>query len=139
MPETQEDVVYKSPYDFLESIEGAPTKAQIENWKTQAPGGKIRLFTPDGKRVFILRAISGFELADVQKQIPVNASDPEREMKYKICAKATIWTNITNNNLLDEMSINQAPAGLPETLHTLIATLSDFFDPDKLNTFSADF
>ncbi len=129
---------YTNPMDFLASLPGAPTPAMIEGYKQQAPAGRIKLFTPDGKRVFILRGISGFELSDIQKKIPQNASDVENEIKLAVCCKAVIWTNTTQTNLMDEMTLRAAPAGLPETIHQLVAQLSDFFDPIQLNSFAAD-
>jgi len=46
---------FSDPYEFLATINGSPSKVQIETWKTQTPNNRLRVFTPDGgKRVFIV-------------------------------------------------------------------------------------
>lgn len=134
----QSDQMFENVYDFLATLPNAPTPAQISGYKQQAPGGRVKLFTPDAKRAFIVRGISGYELSELAKNVPQNATDPELELKLAICAKATIWTNTTANNLLDPMTLKSMTAGLPDTLHQLISRLSDFFDPIQLNAFSGD-
>lgn len=42
------------PYELLAKV-GGPTREQIEYLKQQSPNGRVRLFTPDTKRVFVLR------------------------------------------------------------------------------------
>ena len=42
------------PYTLLAQV-GGPSKEQIEYLKQQSPNGRVRLFTPDAKRVFVLR------------------------------------------------------------------------------------
>lgn len=134
----EENKQYQDPQVFLKTIPDAPSQEQIKAWKLEVPGGRVRLFTPDGRRVFLLRALSGIELAELTKKVPPNASNPEEEMKVLVAARCTLWTNLTHNHLLDEISLRQGTAGLPETLYLIVSELSDYFDPIRLQTFSAD-
>jgi hypothetical protein len=140
MPEETKQQQPLTPYDFLKTVSGAPSPAEIESFKTQAPGGRMRIFSPDGsaKRVYIVRAISGLEMESINKQIPENASNPELEMQIAACVKATVWTNTTQDGMTDELYWRRATAGLAITMFRLISKLSDFLDPELLETLSAD-
>jgi len=129
---------YRDPYEFLATVKNAPSKQQIEAWKSEVPGGRVRLFTPDGKRVYIIRGISGLELAKLADEIPANAKDVEYELKLAIAARCVLWTNATPTGVLDVYTLRTGPAGLPETIHTIVSQLSDYFDPVQLASFSAD-
>lgn len=123
------------PYEFLAQFPNAPSRQYLEGVKKEAPGGKLRIFSPDGKRVFILRGISGLELARLQAEVPKNSSNPEWDLQLKACATCIVWSNL---GPLDEMALRAGPAGLPDSLWMLIQALSDFYDPVQLTTFSAD-
>jgi len=123
------------PFEFLAAIPGAPSRQKIEAWKQEVPGGRVQLFSPDGKRVFILRGVSGLEMAKFQNEIPKNASNPEWELQLKVCAAAILWSNMGQ---MDEMTLKAGPAGLPESLWTIIQNLSDFYDPVQLYNLSAE-
>lgn len=139
MPETTQETAL-SPLDFLKTIPGAPSASEIEAYKIQAPGGRVRMFAPDGgaKRVFILRALSGLELETINKQIPENASNAVLEMQILSCSKAVIWTNTTQDGLTDELYWRRSPAGLAPTVFMNISNLSDFKDPEEVERLSAD-
>lgn len=129
-----------SPMDFLSKVPGAPTKNDVEAWKMQAPAGRIKLFTPDGtaKRVFILRALSGLEMESISKAIPAGSTNPDLEMQIGSCVKAVVWTNTTQDGQVDDMYFRKNPAGLAVSMFSLISKISDFIDPETLETFSAD-
>lgn len=153
MPETQ-DVVeqikeqdqaatsnkFADPYKFLETIPNSPSKDQIAAWKMQTPNGRLRVFTPDaGKRVFILRAISGVELQKLQAQLPENITPQkaELELHYMVGALCTLWVNNKTGKLLPD-DLRNGSAGLPSTLFALISYLSDFVEPAVLDIVSAE-
>src|SRR4051812_40797048 len=60
------------PNVYLQTIPGAPSKQQIDAWKSQAPNGVVHLFAPSKKRVYLVRGVSGLELTRLQGQIPDN-------------------------------------------------------------------
>jgi len=125
--------------DFLKTIQGSPSANEIENYKSQAPGGRVKVFTPDGaKRVFVIRALSGLEMETISKQIPANAENRELEMQIHSCARATIWTNTTQDGQVDDLYFKRAPAGLATSMFTLVSRMSDFMDPETLEMLSAD-
>jgi len=64
--------VFQDPYEFLATLPEAPTRQMVDSWKAQAPNHRIRIFAPDGKRVFIVRAIGGYELQKLQAALPQN-------------------------------------------------------------------
>lgn len=123
------------PLEFLQQFPGAPSRQHLENLKKEVPGGKLRIFSPDGKRVFILRGISGLEMAKLQAEVPKNSSNPEWDLQLKACAACIVWSSLGH---LDEMALRAGPAGLPDSLWALIQSLSDFYDPVQLATFSAE-
>ena len=68
-----------TPFEFLQQFPEAPSVEQIEQWKQQAPGARLRIWhSSDGKRVYVLRAIGGQELAQLQASLPPNIP-PEKE------------------------------------------------------------
>lgn len=137
------------PFDFLQKFPNAPSKAVVESWKTQAPNGVIRLFAPgNGKRVYLVRGISGLELKLIQSQIPDNlganlAPDAriaknEAEVALQSVAKAVVWTNVTPDGKLTKEHLEAGPAGLPSTIFNLVTYLSDFLEPEALQLMSAE-
>src|ERR1039457_5215269 len=71
-----------------------PNDARLASWKSTAPGGRIKLFCPDGKRVFFLRAISGMELSKIQNEIIANAKNPDYEVQVATVTLCTLWCNV---------------------------------------------
>lgn len=130
-----------SPQEFLASLAGAPTADQITAWKSQAPNNRIEVFTPDGKRAFILRGLTGLELTQIQKQIQSMAtptSDPDLEMQIASVVKANLWSNVGQGTKLTDVSLRTGSAGLPSTLFAIVTRLSDFMDPQQINLLSAE-
>jgi hypothetical protein len=139
MPENTEQPKPKTPMEFLAEIPGAPTANEVDAWRMSVPGGKMRVFTPDsGKRVFVLRALSGLEMEAISKSIPQNASNAELEMQIHCCVKAILWTNVTRDGQVDEMFFRKSPAGLASSMFGLVSRLSDFIDPESLEMMSAE-
>jgi len=138
---------FTDPYVYLSTFPGAPTKDQVENLKAQAPNGTIRIFAP-GKRVYLVRGISGLELQSVQAQIPDNlgaglspeakAAKVEGEVALAVSAKCVVWTSTTNTGKLTAEQLRGGSAGLPSTLFNLITYMSDFLDPEALQIMSAE-
>ena len=121
----------ENPFNALRrSIPNFPSDAKIAMWKQQAPGARVKLFCPDGRRVFFMRGLSGLELAQIQ-ELPIvkSSKDPDREVQIAACAKCLLWTNVGD---LDENSFRTGPAGLAESLFAVIQNLSDFYDPVQL-------
>jgi hypothetical protein len=129
-----------SPYDRLKSsVPNFPNDARIASWKSTAPGGRVKLFCPDGKRVFFLRAISGMELAKVQLEIIQNSKNPDYEVQVGVCTLCCLWANVGDiNNRIDDGMLRTGPAGLPESLFAVIQNLSDFYEPMQLFNFSME-
>lgn len=130
-----------TPATFLASLPGSPSADMVENWKQQAPNNKIKIFSPDGKRAYILRGITGFELATIQKQLEGMATpsaNPELEVQLASVTLACIWTNVGTNHKLDGTILRSGTAGLPQTLFQIVSELSDFYDPAKLDFMSGD-
>lgn len=130
-----------TPFEFLQQFPGAPTAEQIESWKSQAPGRNLRLFhTPDGKRLYILRAIGGTELAQVQAQMPAGIK-PENyvsEQQIAVAVRCCVWASDTTDHKMSDMAFRAGTAGLAQTLHEIIAELSDYCDPQTIQRCSAD-
>lgn len=139
---------FNDPYQFLSEFPNAPSKAMIDSWKQQAPNGRVRLFTPDAKRVYLVRGVGGLELDKLQGQIPTNlgANLPaeqqqakvERELQLLVAAQCCVWTSVSGNGKLDAELLRIGSAGLPATLFNLISYLSDFVDPEAFNVLSID-
>lgn len=126
----------KSPLEQLkESTSNFPSDAKIQSWKAQAPGGRVKIFSPDGSRVFILRGFSGLELSTWQTRVMKNATDPDREVQLMAVAACTLFCSFGS---LDEETLRTGPAGLPESLFSLIQNLSDFYDPVSLFNYSME-
>ena len=129
------------PHEFLASLPGAPTKDMIAAWKQQAPNNRLEVFTPDGKRAYIVRGLTGLELTTSQKQIQSMATpvaDPELEMQLHAVVKAVVWTNAGQNGKLTDVGLRTGAAGLPATLFTKVTKLSDFMDPQQIEFLSAE-
>ena len=140
---------FKDPYDFLATIPGAPSRSEIQGYKVNTPNGRLKVFSPDGgKRVFIVRGISGMQLQTLEKQIPQNLGaglpDEQRaarimqELQYLVGAACTCWTNATTTNKLTSEDLRNGSAGLPKALNDLISWLSDFVEPEAMAVLSAD-
>jgi hypothetical protein len=129
-----------TPQEFLASLAGAPTADQIAAWKAQAPNNRIEVFTPDGKRAFIERGLTGLELTQIQKQVQQiqGSSDPDLEMQIASVVRATLWTNVGQGNKLTDVVLRTGSAGLPSTLFAIVTRLSDFMDPQQINLLSAE-
>ncbi|TSA39524.1 hypothetical protein D4R30_00940 [archaeon] len=131
----------RNPYEFIASFAGAPTKDQIELWKSQAPGGRIRMkASSDMKRVFIMRAIGGTELAQLQGRLPQNIT-PERlpqELQIAVACHCCLWTSVTPDGKLTDLVLRGSGSGLPLTLHEVVSVLSDYEDPETIERLSAD-
>lgn len=125
--------------EFLDSLAGAPTTDQIATWKMQAPNNAVEGFTPDGKRAFIMRGLTGLELSQIQKTIQSMAtavSDPDLETQIAAVVKATVWTNVGTLGRLTDVILRTGSAGLPSTLFSIVTKLSDFMDPQKIEMLS---
>jgi hypothetical protein len=139
-PETNPETPEVSAYEALKAATpNFPNEARIANWKQTAPGSRVRLFCPDGKRVFFLRAVSGLELAKVQENIIQNAKNPDYEVQLGVCVLCTLWCNVGDTNFkIDDGMLRTGPAGLPESLFAVIQNLSDFYEPMQIFSFSME-
>lgn len=141
LPEVKE--VQKQPLDPYELIKqkGGPSKDQIASFKAETPNGRIKIFTLDGgERIFLLRAVSLFEMSQLQKQLPQNAT-PEtigRELPLLVVTKCCVWTNTTRTGKLSTDELRAGAAGLSNTLYTCIELMSDFVDPQNFELISTD-
>jgi hypothetical protein len=130
-----------TPQEFLASLAGAPTADQITSWKQQAPNQRIEVFSPDGKRAYIVRGLTGLEFSQIQKQVQQMATataDPDLELQIAAVTKATVWTNAGQNGKLNDISLRTGSAGLPSTLFNKVTKLSDFMDPQQIEMLSAE-
>jgi hypothetical protein len=126
----------ETPFEKLrKSTVGFPSDAKISAWKAQAPGGRLKVFSPDGVRVFILRGLSGLELASIHNNVPKNASNPDAEVQIAAAAKCTLFTSA---GPLTEEALRTGPAGLSESLFAFVQNLSDFYDPVQLFNLSME-
>lgn len=131
---------FTNPYDFLKTIPGAPSEEKIKEWKAQTPNQRIRVFSPDTKRVFLVRGISALELNNIQPKIPTNVSPEkaEQELYAMVASQCVVWTNANATQKLSLDDLRTGSAGLPSTLFQLIQYLSDFVEPEALNVLSAE-
>jgi hypothetical protein len=131
----------RNPYEFIAAFPNGPTKDQLELWKAQAPGGRIRMkASSDFKRVFIMRAIGGTELAQLQARLPQNIA-PERlpqELQIAVAVHCCLWTSATPDGKLTDLVLRASGSGLPITLHEVVSVLSDYEDPETIERLSAD-
>jgi len=125
------------PIDFLASI-GGPSLDQINFIKQQSPNKRARVFTPDSKRAFVVRAIGGLELAQIRKNIPQNSTNPDEDTAIAAAVLCTVWTNVTSEKRLNETLLRTGAAGLPSSLWMLITMLSDYTDPQDFAVCSAE-
>ena len=148
MPEDQKDqspaegqTKGQNPYEFLASFPNAPTREQVESWKAQAPGGRIRMkASGDFKRVFIMRAIGGTELAQLQTRLPSNITQDRlpQELQIAVACHCCLWTSVTPDGKLTDLVLRGSGSGLPLTLHEVVSVLSDYEDPEMIERLSAD-
>lgn len=134
-------------FEYLQKFPGAPTQAQLDAFKSQAPNNSIRLFAP-GKRVYLVRGISGLELAAIQANIPQNlgadlnpearAAKIEQEISLAVAARCVVWTSATADGKLTVDQLRGGSAGLPSTLFNLVTWMSDFVDPEAFQLMSAE-
>ena len=138
-PETSTEL---SPYDFLKQFKNAPTQEKIAQMKAQSPGNRIKLITSsDGKRVYILRAISAFELQKLQEASLLKTMSPEKyagALKTELAAKCILWTNATPTGTMSNIELVNSGAGLVDTLHEVISELSDYMESPAIQRYSAD-
>lgn len=130
-----------TPQEFLASLPAAPTAEQIALWKSQAPNNRVQVFSPDGKRAYIMRGLTGMELTQIQKQLQGMAtavSDPDLELQILSVCKAVVWTNSGVNGRLTDTILRTGTAGLPSTLFAKVTNLSDFMEPQQIEMLSAD-
>lgn len=137
-PETIE--AEKSPFDLLrEATPGFPSNDRITAWKSQVPGGRVKMFCPDGKRVYFLRGLSGIEFGVIQKQVAAgNFENPDMEVALIASSKCVLWTNSTPHGSIDEAVLRGGSAGLPQALFDVVQNLSDFYSPQQLFHFSME-
>jgi hypothetical protein len=137
----QQEQPQLTPVQFLGQFPDAPTQDQIDSLKQQAPGGRIRLFhSSDAKRVYLMRGVTGVELAGLQAKIPQN-TDPDKIpglVQILVAAHCCVWTSATQDHKLNEQVLRGGTAGLPETLHEIVCQLSDYMAPVDIQRFSAD-
>lgn len=139
--QTPEEPKAQSPQEFLATLPNAPTPAQIREWKMQVPGGRIRMFVPpgsEGKRAYIVRAISGLELAELYKSMPQNIQNTEIEIQLKVAVLCTLWSSEKGTLPYSEIELKSGPAGTVDALYQIINNLSDFYEPMQLLSYSAD-
>jgi hypothetical protein len=130
-----------SPLEFLQTFTGAPALEVVNDWKAQAPGARLKIFTSsDAKRIYVLRGITALELATVQSGLPTNLPQEKlfSELQTAIAVRCTLWTNWTKDGKLSMDAIKSSGAGLSQTLHEIIFQLSDFMDPETIERLSAD-
>lgn len=130
-----------SVQEFLAALPDAPTADQIAGWKLQAPNQRLEVFTPDGKRAFIVRGLAGLEYSMIQKQVSgmaTGVADPDLEVQIATACKCVVWTNVGINGKLNDTLLRTGSAGLPSTLFTKITKLSDFMDPQQIDFLSAE-
>jgi hypothetical protein len=139
-PETDSNAPELSPFEQLRAATpDFPNDARLASWKSTAPGGRIKLFCPDGKRVFFLRAVSGMELSKIQSEIIANAKNPDYEVQVATVTLCTLWCNVGDaQHRIDDGMLRTGPAGLPESLWAVIQNLSDFYEPVQLYNFSME-
>jgi hypothetical protein len=144
----EEVVSDETPVDFVAARRDAmyakiaeldgPSPEQIAQWKANAPGNRVRAFSLDNVRFFVVRAIGGLELAGIQKNIVQNASNPELEVKLAAAVLCTLWTSSTREGKLTELGLRTGTAGLPSSIWTLIETISDYADPQDFQQCSVE-
>jgi hypothetical protein len=129
-----------TPQEFLASLPGAPTADQISGWKLQAPNNRLEVFTPDGKRAFIIRGLTGLELTQIQKMVQqiAGVTDADLEVQIASVVKAVVWTNVGQSGRLTDVILRTGTAGLPSTLFAKVTKLSDFMDPQQIEMLSAE-
>lgn len=131
-----------SPADFLKQFKGAPDSDKIALFKENAPGHRIKLFTsPDGKRVYVLRGISAFELEQIQISNGVQTAAPNKQsdkVQQFVLSKCVLWTNTTASGRVTDTDLIAAGAGLVTTLTHIVNELSDFLDEVQIMRLSAD-
>jgi hypothetical protein len=127
-------------FQHLSRFEGAPSEEEVNNWIASAPGGRLRLYVPDGKSVFVLRAIGALELENIQKSL-LNVPQERLtiELQRTVCTQATLWTNTTKSKKLTNLDLQAAPAGRAVTMHEVISELSEFLPPQLVEKLTLDF
>lgn len=135
------------PYDYLATFPNAPSRANVEAFKAQAPNGVIRILAL-ASRVYLVRGIGGLELASIQSGIPENlgaglnpearAAKIEAEISLHVAARCTVWASTSPNGTLSVEGLRMGSAGLPSTLFGLVTWLSDFVDPEAFQIMSAE-
>jgi hypothetical protein len=130
----------QTPFDYMALFPGAPTPHDIESYRKQVPGGRLRLLPlKDGKRLFLLRGFTALELLGVQTEAA--KLSPEKQVAYlqvTISVRCTIWTSIVTSGKLTVQDLENSGAGLASTLYHTIMDLSDYNDPQVLEQLFVD-
>jgi hypothetical protein len=133
MPETQESPKEpQTPQELMASIANAPSPEQIAAWKSQAPNGNIYGFSPDAKRVYILRGLTGVEMRQFDKDLPETTPDRDFEFQAAALSAACLWTNSTRSTKLEPATLRAATFGIVPTLWQVVEQLSDHFPPAQV-------
>lgn len=134
----QESEQPQTGQEFLATLNGAPTQAQLDSWKKEVPNGALRGFSPDGKRCYILRGITGQEMRNIQGVIPESLGPEAGEAEFKLNAVslACMWTSTTRSGKLEPNVLRSGTAGLPDTLFAIVENLSDYFAPVQIMNLS---
>lgn len=137
---TSEPKQPQTPFDFLALFPGAPTEAQVENYRTMVPGGRLRLLPmPDGKRLFLLRGFTALELLAGQEQaVKLSQEKQLAFLQTTMATRCTLWCSVVPSGKLQETDLAASGAGLASTLYSAIADLSDFMEPAVLDQLYID-
>lgn len=131
----------QTPFDLLALFPDAPTPAQIDIYRQQVPGARLRLLPmKDGRRLFLLRGFTAIELQRVQQEATKVAPEKQLyQLQVLMASMCTLWTSISKSGRLTEVELNSSGAGLAATLYHAIMDLSDYNDPEVLEQLFVDF
>lgn len=131
----------QTPSDYLALFPGSPSPAQVESYRQQVPGGRLRLLPmPDGKRLFLLRAFTALELAGVQAELQRIPEDKQaNHLQVQMSIRCCLWTSVVKTGKLTENDLASSGAGLASSLYFAITDLSDFTAPAVLEQLFVDF
>lgn len=117
--ETATEPTKPSIFEKIEQFPGAPSKAQIENWK--ATHGDVFVSSmPISGNIYIYRPISRLEWKNLQSIAPANA-DPAWADE-QIVTRCVLFPAMTVDKIAGSL------AGTVETLAKQILSSSDFYD-----------
>jgi hypothetical protein len=123
-PTTQEEEMPEmDPYAILETIPGAPSRAQVEAWKRDYGQDRIRFLFLEAGRAIIFKPIDFFTWKN--RILASQGADNLDVRRHLVLEYGLLWPK------LDPSQMNMVEAGWPDFVYGVIMNSSYFLPPEN--------